>query len=35
MIVGGGDKGEEIAEEIGDGDDLVTFIRTDGAGFTT
>lgn len=35
MIVGGRDESKKITEEVGDGDNLVTFVGTDDTGFTT
>ncbi|EKD52737.1 MAG: hypothetical protein ACD_61C00260G0002, partial [uncultured bacterium] len=33
FVIGGGDEGNEIPEQIGDGDDLIAFVGTDNAGF--
>jgi len=35
LMIGTGDERDEIAEKVGDGDDLVTFVGTDDACFAT
>jgi len=35
VVISGGDEGDEGAEEIGNGDDMVTLVGSDDTGFTT